>query len=78
MSAVSCRRCARSVMGAVCSCFGGDSRIEEEPRNHGQSRAPAYAVPHKKILDFGYRKDFLSLFHVGRELGKGQYGTTFQ
>lgn len=67
-------------MGGACSFCGTDSQTQEDTQDHAKhnQKSSAYAVPQKKALDFEFRKDFKDIFSVGKELGKGQYGTTFE
>lgn len=71
-------------MGAA--CCGGHAETAEpnskkevtEPAQPQSSRAKAYeAQPQPQGLQFGYEPNFAELYDVGKELGKGQYGTTY-
>jgi hypothetical protein len=69
-------------MGAA--CCGASKTAEpinatnvEQPTQTQPSRAKDYEASGEQGLQFGYQKNFLELYVVGNELGKGQYGTTF-
>lgn len=56
-------------MGQVASdCFRG-----KDPKD-GEARATGAGG---KSVAFGYRKGFRSEYRLGKELGRGQFGTTY-